>query len=300
MSRGLPYRPAPKDAVRPGAWLMGRGEDLTPLPSVLFDWDYGMDLHLTRDVEVDVSAIRESSRVSEEVPLSLDVVWRADAHLRGRGAGVSLTADGEEPTRRIEFTLNGPDLGSVLSLETCVRLSADDTAAAGPVARRAGSVLWSETYRARLKGDAARFPMALVDPVAHGHDPRIPWFLDIRPELDAPAVGAINLLVNRHHHRVARAIETADRPDPEAAAILSSMYHDLGRTLMDFALGAQDLWGGQDFEEDTFGRTLSSLVRRVFPKDTEAAIREMREVDPAGFAADCAVAFGLMRSGFDA
>ena len=50
MSRGLPYRVAARDAVRPGAWLMEQGEELEPLPSVLFTWDYGTDLSYLREL----------------------------------------------------------------------------------------------------------------------------------------------------------------------------------------------------------------------------------------------------------
>ena len=104
---------------------------------------------------------------------------------------------------------------------------------------RAGSVVWTDRKRCRLQGDAPMFPIEIADFRALGLDTRAPWHLEVRDDLDSPAMGAIHLLVNRDIETVVAAVAHAGNPDEAEAKVLSAMYADVGRTLVEFALNIE-------------------------------------------------------------
>lgn len=268
---------------------------MRPLPDMLATWDYATDLQLERTVDVDLGLVREEAGLPESVPLALGALWASDNHLRGAGSIRKLEAD--EPTSRVtlELVLEGWDLGETLTLDTELFLLDDLEVPDGPPAAfRAGSRLWSQRKKVRLQGTAPRFPLALVDPLLFGFGEQTPWFLDIRPELDTPALGGLHLLINESNPVVRAAVESPDGK-PETDPIMSMLSYDVGRTLLEFAL-EQDDASGEGYDEETVGHSMRALLARVFPGESLAQVRARRRSDPAGFAADVAAALGLLSS----
>ncbi|MFN2595144.1 MAG: hypothetical protein ABR579_09690 [Actinomycetota bacterium] len=225
------------------------------------------------------------------MPLALGVLWASDNHLRGAGSIARLEAG--EPTTSItlEFVLEGWDLGETLTLDTELFLPDDLGESGAPSAFRAGSRLWSQRKKVRLQGNAPRFPLALVDPVRFGFGEQTPWFLEIRPELDTPTLGGLHMLINENNPVVRAAVESS-QGRPESDPIMSMLFYDAGRTLLEFALEQDD--GSQGYEEETVGHAMEALITRVFPGRSPAQIRDRRKSDPAGFAAEVATALGLL------
>lgn len=296
MSRALPYRVADPDSVRAGAWLLEKEPGIfAPLPPHLPDWDYATDLRLRRDLEIDVAEVRLRAGLDNEIQLAVGVLWTSDQHLRGRSAVTPVEGESSVAVS-LDFDLVGWQLGAVLTLETRLYLMNEGPENPGPVAHRPGSELWADQQRVALQGSSARFPVALVDPSRFGLDVRAPWFLKIRPEIATPALGAVQLLVNEKNELARNAVESPTGSET-SAAVTSTMRYDIGRALVEFALGHDELWDGTEFEEDSLAVSLQLLLKRLFPNESPSVVRGRRETDPAGYAADLAGALGLLGDG---
>jgi hypothetical protein len=294
MSRGLPYLTPPEDSVRAGAWLLVDVDGVEkPLPRILPTWDYATDLVLRRQLDIDAHLIRETTELPSDAALGAAAVWNAGQHLRGVGQQEVIDPN-ETVTVRFDFRLTGRELGGSLTLDTRIYLAAALSSDGRPRVSHATSELWADSYRTRLEGQEARFPIALVDLAAHGFDPAAPWVLDVQRDLDGPATGAVYLLANEANPAVAHAVARADAPDPRSAALLSAMYYDAGRTLIEFALAQPELREGLEYEAETLGATLEALLRRVFPDTKVETIARRRDTDPAAYAGELAGALGLM------
>ncbi len=264
-----------------------------PLPKFLTGWDYQTILRLSREAQVDVAEIRTATRLDGDVELRLGVLWSvAETGLRGRAADFTLSAGGEQSIV-IDCELPGRNLGGTLLLETRVFVARSPENPARYSASRAGSVLWSDRTRCRLQGDAPLFPVAIVDFAAFGFDTRAPWSLQIRPDLDAPAMGAIHLLVNSKNQAVVDALAKAGDPLPEHEAILSTLYYDAGRTLVEFALSREEI-ADETFDEDSLGVVLQGLLMSLFSPADAKSLRQLKDTDPTRWSADLAAGLGLM------
>lgn len=137
------------------------------------------------------------------------------------------------------------------------------------------------------------FPIELSDFKALGLDTRAPWHLEVRDDLDASAMGAIHLLVNRAFESVVRAVANAENPSEEQSRTLSAMYCDVGRTLLDFALSRDDLDTDAEYEEETLGAALTGVIASAFPGHQAGALRRVKAADVTRWASGANAAFGL-------
>ena len=101
-----------------------------------------------------------------------------------------------------------------------------------------------------------------VDFVEFNLDPAAPWFVQVGPDLELPAMGAIVLLLNARFPLVTEATRefTADRP--ELGVIRSMLYMDVARTLVEIALAHDDL--SAEWPDDSLGDVLATLVESRF------------------------------------
>ncbi|WP_428954444.1 hypothetical protein [Streptomyces sp. cg35] len=282
----LPYRVPPQDVVDAGTWSLITPDGDVPLPKAIDDWDYQMDLHLRRRVQVDQARTRARAGLPEDTELMLSAVWTATgSNLRGPGHLARLT--GSEPaTIDLEVRLRGSDLGGVLILDTALVLAErrDDARPAAP--RRAGSVLWNDATELRLQGDAPQFPMAVID-FSHTSFPNgAAWHIQIAGELDSAAMGSLLLLINERNTATAEAFQNAARPRPVDRMVLSAVYADVARTMMEHALSHEDFVDESDYPEDSLGATLLSLFHRLFPEQSIIDVRLRREHSPSLFSSE--------------
>jgi hypothetical protein len=270
--RVLPYRIPSEDVVTAGDWSLVTEEGEIPLPEALPDWDYHMDLHLRRDVRVDLDGARSQSGLPNDAALMLAAVWTATgSNLGGPAQHVRLTGAGTAAVG-LDIRLRAADLGGLLLLDTALVL-AERRMDAGPSSpRRAGSVLWSRRDTLRLQGDAPQFPMAVIDFSLTSFPDDAAWHLQISGGLESATMGSLLLLVNERN--------------PVDRVVLSAVHADTARSMIEHALGIDEFVEDADFPDGSLGATLLSLFDRLFPGQSITDIRLRRRQSPALFASD--------------
>ncbi len=177
-------------------------------------------------------------------------------------------------------------------LETCLILLEDLAVDDAWAPYRAGSELWSNSAAVQLQGRGAMFPMTIVNFTDHGY-PEAPWVLD-HPRLDEAALGSMTLLLNESNKSVCEAAERAASPQAVDEAVLSSMYYDVGRMMVERALEEDEVIDGAEFEPETYGHVLAGLVAVLFPNEKPPQVKRRSQSDPALFAAEIAARLQLM------
>lgn len=284
--RVLPYRVPSEDVVATEAWLLVTPDGEIALPEALPDWDYQMDLHVRRTVRVDLDQARAQSGLPTDAALILAAVWTATgSNLSGPAEHVRLT-DGGTRVVVLEFRLRGSDLGGLLMLDTALVLAEHRSDARPSSPRRAGSVLWSDRDFLRLQGDAPQFPMAVIDFARTSFPDHAAWHLQISGSLESATMGSLLLLVNERNTVTATAFENAGKPRPVDRIVLSAVYADAARIMVEHALSNDDFAEDSDFPEGSLGATMLSLFDQLFPGQPITDIRLRQRQSPALFASD--------------
>ncbi|MET7916807.1 hypothetical protein ABZU45_12880 [Streptomyces avermitilis] len=256
------------------------------MPEALPDWDYQMDLHLRRTVRVDLDRARSQSGLPTDAALMLAAVWTATgSNLSGPAQQVRLTDRGTS-TVELDVRLRGADLGGLLLLDTALVLAERRSDARPSSPRRAGSVLWSDREALRLQGDAPQFPMAVIDFARTSFPDDAAWHLQISGGLESATMGSLLLLVNERNTVTATAFENAGKPRPVDRIVLSAVYADAARTMIEYALNNDDFAEDADFPDGSLGATLLSLFDQLFQDQPITDIRLRRRQSPALFASD--------------
>ncbi|MET7675183.1 hypothetical protein [Streptomyces seoulensis] len=284
--RVLPYRIPSDDTVAVERWRLVVEDGEVPLPPALPDWDYQMDLRLRRDVRVDVDRVRRQSGLPADAPLLVSTVWTATgSNLSGPAQHVRLAASGQD-TARFDFLLPGADLGGLLRLDTALVLGARRETGRNSSPRRAGSVLWSDRTELRLQGDAPQFPMAVIDFARTSFPDGAAWHLQISGGMEHATMGALLLLVNERNVATATAFRNAARPGPVDRIVLSAVYADAARIMLEHALAQDDFTEDSDYPDESLGATLLNLFEMLFPGQSITDVRLRRHQSPALFASD--------------
>jgi hypothetical protein len=284
--RVLPYRIPSEDIVTAGDWSLVTEDGEIPMPEALPEWDYHMDLNLRRSVRVDLDGARSQSGLPPDAALMLAAVWTATGsnlsgpaqHLRLAGVGTAEVV--------LDFTLRAADLGGLLLLDTALLLAERRVDARPSSPRRAGSVLWSRRDSLRLQGDAPQFPMAVIDFSLTSFPDDAAWHLQISGSLESATMGSLLLLVNERNTVTATAFQNAGKPRPIDRIVLSAVYADAARSMIEHALGIDEFVEDADFPEGSLGATLLSLFDRLLPGQSITDIRLRRRQSPALFASD--------------
>lgn len=293
MSRAAPFRTASQVSVRGGSWRLDGPEGERPLPDALPGWDYAADLGLRRTVTVEMDAVREETGVSLESSLGITATWWPDASkLRRAAPPIPIRGSGSVDIE-LHLELSGTELGGRLILQTALVLLDEDHTPRPWIAHRAASALWSDSVSVRLQGEGAMFPMAIVNLADHGHPANAPWVLEPPVELNAAAMGSMYLLVNRSNTAVREAVLRADDPRPVDQAILSSIYYDVGRTLVELALDHDEV-ASEQFDDESFGDVLQGLLSSLFPGEEFMQLRKRRDGDITRFSAELGDRLRLM------
>ncbi|MEU0921012.1 MULTISPECIES: hypothetical protein [Streptomyces] len=256
------------------------------VPDALPDWDYRMDLHLRRLVRVDLDRARKESGLTADAPLLLSAVWTATGSgLSGPAQHLRLPQEGVVPVT-IDCELRGADLGGLLLLDTAVVLAERRPDARPSSPRRAGSILWSDRQALRLQGDAPQFPMAVIDFGLTSFPDDAAWHLQISGSLESATMGALLLLINERNTITATAFENAGKPRQIDRLVLSAVYADAARLMVEHALTHEDFSEESDYPDDSLGATILSLFDRLFPDQPITDIRLRQRQSPSLFASD--------------
>lgn len=289
MGDAPPYLVPSEEAVRAGAWTTEIEGSTSGLPDWLPHWDVSQTLRAGRELEIDLDRVYEESRLPNECRLGLSVVFTSD--IEDEACGVTFEERGTVHPQ-LEVEIPGRLLGSTLQLSTALVLRESGTTDAGPVAHRRGSILWSDIRRVQLYGDSSQFPITEVDFGECGLDAGAPWFLQIDGDLELPAMGAVQLLLNSRFPLVTEAARHVGGDQPELAVVRSQLFADVGRTLVEFALVHDE--PEREWPEDSLGTVLRSLLLSRF-REPIGDLHKLRDQDPTVWAAKLAASFGLLR-----
>jgi hypothetical protein len=257
--------------VTAGAWtVMTHGQQLEQ-PSILDGWDYLTPISVSRRLEVDLPGICSDCGLSGSTQFAVTAQWRSTwTDQRGWMVPVQLSAG---PTV-IAVDLPPAELGGSLHIETCVILLQADGTSDALAPTRPGSILWRNPYSLVLEGEAARFPVELVEFGRAGirAGSRAAWILYWHPEdLEAAALGTVRLCLNAEHPLIRRMVD-GDRHDPLIAAVLSALRFDVARTLIHGAL-RHEQFTDEEWPEGSLGAVLTNLVHTLFPGESVESLR---------------------------
>ncbi|RAY10808.1 hypothetical protein DPM19_33635 [Actinomadura craniellae] len=128
--------------------------------------------------------------------------------------------------------------------------------------------------------------MAVIDFAKTSFPDGAGWHLQIGDNLDAAAMGALLLLVNERNKPAATAFQNASAPRQVDRLVLSAVYGDVARVMIEHALRKDDFVDGHPFPEETLGATLMALFHRLFPGSSINDVRLRLEHSPALFTSD--------------
>ncbi|MEV0287206.1 hypothetical protein AB0H36_24070 [Kribbella sp. NPDC050820] len=269
-----------------GEWLLVLGEEQIPLPDKLPDWDYQMNLTLRRTVEIDVKSLRVGAGLASSAPVALAVVWTASGSgLRAPGYRMTLLGQ-DEALCEVEVQIPGAELGGRLTLETVAVLDSHNWNSDPVAPRRAGSVLWRDRHDVLLQGDAPQFPISVIDFAKTSFPNDAAWHVQVSGNLFAAAMGGMILLVNERNSAMVHAFRNAARPRAVDRAVLSAVYCDIARTMVEHGLRSEELTEGASYPEGTLGATIISLVERLFPGVSLVELKLRMDQSPAHFASE--------------
>jgi len=90
--------------------MLKAGDELREAPGYLDGWDYNTELNLTRELQVDLNAIRQQASLPVDLLLSLSVTaFSTSTWVRKRVFLQVLTSEVEDVT--VDIALMGDDLG---------------------------------------------------------------------------------------------------------------------------------------------------------------------------------------------
>lgn len=274
-----PYLRPATSTVTASPWTMVHTDGEIPLPDKLEDWDYNLDLNLRQVVQVDLDAIRTQCRLPQEAPLDLCVVWRSSGSgLFGRATSVRLDRSGEHA---LDAVIAGSAAGGIVDVDTVVVLARAHDGGDPLAPHRAGSVLWQQRSTVQLQGNASQFPISVVDFSRTSLPDNAGWHLEINGSLDSAAMGSLLLLINEQHKPVAEAFGNAGKPRPADRLVLSAVYADVARAMIEHALAVDDFDDETEYEQETLGTMLRDIFRKIFGETTVKDVRLRAKDSPA-------------------
>lgn len=284
--KALPYRVPPDHAIQSSNWNLVIDGEAAELGDHLPDWDYHTNLSLTRSVSIDMDKVRSTTGLLAGSTLAMSIVWSASgSNIRAPGYRSIVGGVGIQEVD-ISLNLKGGDLGGVVSLETILTLATSPGSGPSYAPKRAGSLLWSDTYNVRLQGDAPQFPIAIVDFSNTAYPQDAGWYIEIGENMDSATLGSLLLLVNESNEPVARAFGNAGDPDQTDLAIISAAYADVAKSLIEHALCDDEFDLDSEYPDGSIGEMLQSLLQMRFADMPLSELRQRRNNSPRLFSAD--------------
>lgn len=285
----VPYKRAAAQRLTAGQWEVLTTEHPSPLPLVLPGLDYSSLLSLRREIVVDVPGLRADCGLANDVPLLAAASWSSPGTMLRRSlASVSIADD--EGTCLIELAgeIAGSDIAGALHIDTAILMAGQPNSCSPLTARHAGAVLLQERQTIQLDSSHSFFPVEVVD-FSKGYwaNPEAGWRLSWNVfALDQPFLGAVRLLINAAHPRVARAV-SGDAPNTEASAIRAAIYFDTAKALVLGALASEEfIERDGDYAEGSCGRIIYAMIQMLFPGDGISGLAAAASQRPDHFSTD--------------
>ncbi|MCF3135134.1 hypothetical protein IPZ69_33410 [Streptomyces olivochromogenes] len=128
--------------------------------------------------------------------------------------------------------------------------------------------------------------MAVIDFARTSFPEHAAWHLQISGGLESATMGALLLLVNEQNTVTATAFQNAGKPRPVDRIVLSAVYADAARVMVEHALAHDEFVEDADFPDGSLGATLLSLFDQLFPGQSITDIRLRHRQSPALFSSD--------------
>ena len=284
----LPHAVADAGSVNAGPWWLETRDGPVELGDSLPHWDYSTDLTIVRLLTLDAEAVSASCRLINGDRLACVATWRSTA-TGLRALAATATVEPSDAPLELRARLRGADLGGVLILETQLLLAGVSRSDHPLAPNRPGSILWRDQHAVRLEGIAGRFPVEILDLEDLGIPgaSRAAWYLDWpRNRLNESAMGSVRLYINRGNEMLVEAV-SQESPDARAEAVWSAVRHEVGRTLIEGALGDLEfLADPEGYEPGSMGASIRQLLRALWPGETpESLAARMRDL-PDDWAAE--------------
>ncbi|QKZ25025.1 hypothetical protein HUT05_30330 [Streptomyces chartreusis] len=128
--------------------------------------------------------------------------------------------------------------------------------------------------------------MAVIDFARTSFPDDAAWHLQISGSLESATMGALLLLVNERNAVTSAAFQNAGKPRPVDRIVLSAVYADAARVMVEHALAHEEFVEDADYPDGSLGATLVSLFDQLFPGQLVTDIRLRQRQSPALFSSD--------------
>ena len=248
--------------IESGEWLIESPDHptLTVTQGAIPLWHYDVSLLVVHGVHVKLDELRTGCRLDSNDELRVVLTWQSSSTRLQGSSDPTLVEDGGNV---LDLHIPGEESGGELTLRTEISVRPSMTRDADPLLpRRPGSLLWSDSHRLLLEGDAYRFPTEAVNFETVGlARPKSAWLVEVdTTDLDAPALDRIRLILNTEHDVYSRLQE----PDtPGAALTRQFLAYDVARQLVAAALECDELTD-DDYERASVGHVLRQRLQNYF------------------------------------
>lgn len=243
-----------------GGWYLFRDDDWLPLPELIDDWDPDTDLHLRMIVEVERGAVTQQTQIAHDSPLIVTASWFSSSNQMTELIG-RVAVDGRAIS--LEAIIPASRIGGVLSIVTTLALAGSAVGLSVASPREAGSVLLRANQSVALQGDGAMFPVAVVDFAATPFDVDSSWMLEVSSELEAPFLGAFQLLINSRDTDLVRAV-TRPGGDAGLRQLVLDLEEGVAGVMAECALAVgPELLSAEGWEAGTVGSVLTTMLEGV-------------------------------------
>lgn len=229
--------------------------------SSLEGWDYSCEFGLSWELDIDKPTLLQDCGLGPSTDIRLGFRWKSskttlyDSHL------ASPVVDGRNVVTAV---VPSELVGGLLTISVYVLVMSVQPHECSPLAAdRPGSILWSDSRQVYLEGDGSRFPLVAVE-FPPGEMQKGLWeFAPSSTELEASALGNLNLRLNTRHETVRKLLDSPQ--SAESKVLLAMLKGDLHRQLITWAL--REGPRVRSYDEDTIGGVLWSTFRRYFPEN---------------------------------
>lgn len=256
-----PFLVPAEESISATPWMRFIEGEWELLGESVENWDYRTSVRLKCAVYMDETKVREQTGLTDGSPLSLVFGQRAvETYLTGPITSLPM----QDGLSDVEISLDPANAGATVSLSRRLVLMRDRLAAGPGEAQHAGSILWGDDHRVRLTGDTPMFPTEVVDFEAFGLDPNASWHALLPASPDAPAMGALLLLLNEKDTKLVSAVQRERRLTDEQAFLVDQMEENLVLEIVRWALTRWDELS--DSDDQSFGASARALTTRILPE----------------------------------